>query len=248
MKNLKFLIPLLIISMSFLTCEEKQQTNSNTFQVQISVKAKNKKKTSTTSKEIKFDIPGIAQLTKNFYFILDASQSMDGDKIIIAKKAAKEFIKLVPKESNVGLFVFDENGETERIKLGPLDVQAFNKAVDNVPNSNWQNTPLGYSLSISIKKVVEQYKKQLGYGEYRIIVLTDGAATDEDIMKKECNNLISYGFIDLYTIGFQLPGVHDLKKYSTDYREANNLDELKKALVKTTAEAESFDDINLDEL
>jgi len=101
-------------------------------------------------------------------------------------------------------------------------------------------TPLGEALLASVDKIVEQYKKQLGYGTYRIIIITDGEQTGINL-RQPCNYLARHGFIGLYSIGLCMKSSHTLKKYSLSYRDANNYEELEQALVEATAESDVFD-------
>src|SRR5579872_569123 len=69
---------------------------------------------------------GQASLTRNFYFVFDGSGSMGencgGDrvsKIVGAKKALKQFMRIVPTNCDLGLFVFDVHGIREVVPLAP---------------------------------------------------------------------------------------------------------------------------------
>ena len=71
-------------------------------------------------------------MARNFYFIVDGSGSMAesltkqckgdkrfGSRIEGAKWAVEQFLPLVPRDVNLGLWVFDTNGNSERVSLGP---------------------------------------------------------------------------------------------------------------------------------
>jgi hypothetical protein len=189
---------------------------------------------------------GEASTASNYYFLFDMSGSMDescsGDrKIDGAKEAVARFMKNVPDDVNIGLMVFGTrtgDGYEEALPLGPDNKERFLDIINTLQPT--AQTPLGEALQAGVGKIVEQYKRQLGYGVYRIIVITDGEQTGIDL-KEPCKFLSRHGFIGLYSIGLCMKKSHRLKKYSLSYRDANNYEELEKALVEATAESEIFD-------
>ena len=111
-------------------------------------------------------------------------------------------------------------------------------------------TPLHNATNLGLVKLVEQYKKQLGYGEYRLIIVTDGMASNESLFKSALIRSIRYPFISIYGIGLCINGNHLLKTYSIAYYDAQNYEELGAALEETSAELNVFDpeSFNLDDL
>src|SRR5262245_8861029 len=86
-----------------------------------------------------------AALTRNFYFIFDGSGSMSdsltrqcrgdkrvGSRIEGAKWAIEQFLPLVPSDVNLGLWVFDAHGNSERVPLSPDARASFLVAVKKV--------------------------------------------------------------------------------------------------------------------
>ena len=189
---------------------------------------------------------GVASTTSNFYFLFDMSGSMDEEcsgkkKIDGAKDAVTRFMKNIPDDVNIGLMLFGTRstyGYDEALPIGPGNKEEFMKIINSLEPTG--KTPLGEALLASVDKIVEQYKKQLGYGIYRIIIITDGEQTGIDL-KQPCNYLAQHGFIGLYSIGLCMKSSHTLKKYSLSYRDANNYEELEQALVEATAESDVFD-------
>jgi uncharacterized protein YegL len=188
--------------------------------------------------------PGAVQsLQKNFYLVFDGSGSMEGDRIRSAKMAAVELVNKLPEEVAIGLYAFDADGEGERVPLGLNNRLAILKAIKNLNASG--GTPLGRACVQGTGTLVAKRAMQLGYGEFRLIVLTDGESSDSlTPFTRKMQRLLDQGeSIPLYTIGFQLAGDHALRKWSVFYQNAQNLEELKKALADATAELESFDPI-----
>ena len=175
---------------------------------------------------------------KNYYIIFDGSGSMKGEKIHIAKKALKEFIKSVPKEANVGLAAFDTKGNFERAPLGSSKEKII-AAIDKVVASG--HTPLGETTAIAYKKLEKQARKQLGYGEYNLVIITDGHATDKDTLNESINIILNDSPITVHTIGFKIGKDHILnQKGKIFYTQANNFKELSRSLKKVLAESVKF--------
>lgn len=195
---------------------------------------------------------GVASTASNFYFLFDMSGSMDENcsgkrKIDGAKEAVTRFMKNIPDDVNIGLMLFGTRSEEEYAEALPIASGNKDKFLEII-NSLQPNgkTPLGEALLASVDKIIEQYKKQLGYGTYRIIIITDGEQTGVDL-KQPCNYLAQHGFIGLYSIGLCMKSSHTLKRYSLSYRDANNYEELEHALVEATAESDVFDASLFDE-
>jgi len=189
---------------------------------------------------------GVASTASNFYFLFDMSGSMDEEcsgkkKIDGAKDAVTRFMKNIPDDVNIGLMLFGTQsgpGYYEALPIGSGNKDEFMNTINSLEPTG--RTPLGEALLASVDRIVEQYKKQLGYGIYRIIIITDGEQTGIDL-KQPCSYLAQHGFIGLYSIGLCMKSSHTLKKYSLSYRDANNYEELEQALVQATAESDVFD-------
>lgn len=189
-----------------------------------------------------------ASLIRNFYFIFDGSGSMadrpDGScvgdqdfstKVEGAKWAVREFVKKVPADVNLGLYVFDNNGQREVVSLGAGNHQKFLQEVDNIRAGG--GTPLAEGINYGTEHLIEQYKKQLGYGEYRLVVVTDGQASS---IPEASLNTIKHG-IPIYAIGLCIGNDHPLRQYALSYRAADSAEDLRRGLEQTLAELPSFD-------
>jgi Ca-activated chloride channel homolog len=247
MKKNKFLIiflALLAVGLVLTGCQQK--TSSSQAQ-------QNLQQVAAEKFEIPLDenLPGAKMdLSRNFVFLLDNSSSMGetipsgGDKGFStkmegAKWAIHEFMKQVPDSNvNLGLVIFGNSDDgIELIPLGSKNRKSFLKAVDDISAST--NTPLGEAIKYGVSKLVEQYKKQLGYGEYRLIVVTDGEANGSVSIETAALYAAKYN-IPIYTIGFGMSSDHSLKQYSVSYRTANSSADLAKGLEETLGEAASF--------
>ena len=191
-----------------------------------------------------------ASLTRNFYFIFDGSGSMSesltkqckgdkrfGSRLAGAKWAVEQFLPLVPHDVNLGLWVFDTNGNSERVALGPDRRSPVLVEVKKIRAGG--KTPLTESIEQGVNRLVQQRDQQLGYGEFRLVVVTDGEATGRPLPQA-----VAYARerrIPIYTIGLCLSTDHTLRKSSVSYRPADSIEALKLGLEETLAETNIFD-------
>ena len=242
------LVGLLLCLLLFAGCGDSQPkqkkqiaTSKAPAQTAPPAKAAPKSRVEVKLTDIALDDPsGKASLTRNFYFIFDGSGSMREDldnkvKLEGAQGAVRAFLTKIPDDDNIGLYVFDSQGAREAVPLGSGNRPVFMEAINNVQAAG--GTPLAEAIRFGTKKLVEQYKRQLGYGEFRLVVVTDGLA-------KEIPSAARYaqGFrIPIYAIGLGIEGDHPLRAHAVSYREANKFDDLERALEETLAELPSFD-------
>jgi Ca-activated chloride channel family protein len=177
-------------------------------------------------------------LKKNYYLILDGSGSMSGEKMDTAKAALSRFVEQVPQNANLGLLVFDDRGLSERAELGAPRQQILDQ-IQRVNAAKY--TPLRSALEIAYDKITKQGARQLGYGEYNIVVVTDGEASDGEEPDRIVNTILSNSPVVIHTIGFQIGPYHSLNQPGRIYyKQADNFEELSKGLDEVLAELESF--------
>ncbi len=187
-------------------------------------------------------------LARNFYFIIDGSGSMDsepggacrgdqsfGSKLDGAQWAVREFLTKVPEDVHLGLYVFDHEGRQEVVPLGAGNREAFLGAINNIRSGG--GTPLAASITYGAERLVEQYKRQLGYGDYRLVVVTDGRA---DKIPDAARYAANFG-MPIYAIGLCIDEDHPLRRYAVSYRAADSFADLAEGLEQTLAELEAFD-------
>lgn len=184
----------------------------------------------------------------NYYVVLDGSGSMqerecsgDKNKIKAAIAALYKFVDSVPAEANLGLAAFDTQGTSERVPLGVNNRDAVRRALDQVRAEG--GTPLRSAIELGYRKLLEQGRQQLGYGEYHLVVVTDGVpdpsnqdptAAVQDILAKTP--------VVLHTIGFCLGEDHVLNQAGRSfYAAAQSPEELQQGLGSVLAEAPTFD-------
>ena len=181
----------------------------------------------------------------NIVVILDASGSMQdkfsGDrtksKMEAAKAALQEVLSKIPGDTHIGLLVFSgANIRNEWIyPLGPKDTQKLTAAI-HLPQPGG-NTPLGKYIRIGANRLLEQREKQYNYGNYRLLVVTDGEASDADKVKHYTPEILNRQ-IRVDVIGVDMKTDHMLAKVVDSYRKADNPGELVAAVSQILAETD----------
>lgn len=259
-KNFIRLLILLTITgiIASMFCTKKRQQEQQQAATPIPNNVEPAEQTAPTSDLATSDL-GQISLARNFYFIFDGSGSMrdplsrdcGGDrsfkrKLDGAKWAVAEFLKKVPEEVNLGLYVFDENhtreSECNVLPLGSNNMAAFLQAINEVEAGG--GTPLARAIQFGADILAEQKQKQLGYGEFRLVVVTDGLADDIP----EAAEFATEKEIPIYAIGLCIQEDHPLRQYAVSYRAANSFEDLAKALEATVSETEFYDAKAFEEL
>ncbi len=190
---------------------------------------------------------GTTALTmKNYYVIFDGSRSMlnarcaDGsNKAAVAKKVLKTFVDAVPAQTNLGLLAFDRAGISERIPLAVGNREPFKLALEAIQPDG--GTPLKDAMALGFRILHQQAARQRGYGEYTLLVVTDGEASSGQAPAPVVDHILAFSPIVIETIGFCIGNQHSLNQPGrTVYKSANNEAELLQGLEDVLAEAESF--------
>lgn len=196
--------------------------------------------------------------TRNFIVVLDNSGSMENalsrddiqalrdqgvtnvrNRIEGARWALERFFRSVPEGDNIGLWVFKDSNDGLRqlVPLGTGNRDALLGALRTVQAKT--GTPLGDAIYEGAEIALAQYKKQLGYGEYRLLVVTDGeqsAGPGARSLAQGVEHAKKLG-VPIYTIGFTVGGDHALKRDSYFYRSASGAKALDEALQEVFVEA-----------
>jgi len=186
-------------------------------------------------------------LASNYYVVLDGSGSMKRtgcsgsvSKLNAARTALASFAQSVPADANLGLSVFDAAGFSERLPLGPVDRAKFTAAVNQVRADG--GTPLKAAVDAAYRLLLEQARLQLGYGEYHLVIVTDGQASDGQDPTVKVNDVLARSPVMFHTIGFCIDENHSLNQRGrTSYRTADDVEALRRGLEAVLAEAPSFD-------
>lgn len=179
-------------------------------------------------------------LNKNYVIVFDGSGSMGGERLKIAKQAAKAFTQKVTNDDLIGLVVFDYNDTGVRVPLSLNNKQTFNQAIDNINDGG--GTPLESALNYAYVMMQQQGAKQRGYGEYHIVVITDGEASMGEDPRDIVRHIAQHSPINIHSIGFQFEGDHSLnQKEYTSYYQADDYNGLISSFSNILAESTDFD-------
>lgn len=181
---------------------------------------------------------------KNVVIVLDASGSMksrmSGTSVVkmdAAKQALLKVLKTVPDDTQIGVLVFSagnlKKDEEWIYPLGPRDDARLQAAI-NRPQP-YGKTPLGAYIKKGADRLLEERTKQMGYGTYRLLVVTDGQASDSDYMRRNVPEVIARG-ITMDVIGVDMRSNHMLATQAHSYRAANNPQELERAIAEVFVE------------
>jgi hypothetical protein len=187
-------------------------------------------------------------IAKNYYLVLDASGSMMDDscetgnsnKMASAIDALSHFTAQLPQDANFGLAVFLDGELQELLPLGKNNRNDVVELVSRiVPNGG---TPLDHAVDFGYQKLLAQGKRQQGYGEYNLVIVTDGLASSGHDPQRAVTLMLSEAPVALHTIGFCIEENHSLNQTGlTVYRSANDPESLKQGLVEVLAESPEFD-------
>lgn len=188
-------------------------------------------------------------LADNYYLVVDFSSSMneracnsDESKADVVKRVLPEFILSIPSQTNIGLLVFDNEGVKERVPIDSVQKNRKNifEFIKNAKPSN--GTPLSTAVQKGYEKLVEQARRQHGYGRYRLVIITDGEANMGYNPKNQVDYISTNSPVIIDTIGFCIGKKHSLNQPGkTIYREASSPEALRAGLKEVLAEAPNFD-------
>lgn len=189
-----------------------------------------------------------AMTRANYYLILDGSGSMNDEqcsegrrKIEVAVDAISAFAQALPAQSNFGLAAFVNGKNHELAALGP-NHQAGMSLLQKVRPSG--NTPLYSAVQFGYQRLTAQAQRQLGYGEYHLLVVTDGMHSKGEDPTPMVGQVIANSPVVIHTIGFCISDDHSLNQPGrTYYRSATDPASLQQGLEAVLAEAPDF---NLD--
>ncbi|MBC8394951.1 MAG: VWA domain-containing protein [Deltaproteobacteria bacterium] len=183
---------------------------------------------------------------RNYILIFDGSGSMRDSKcsggrqkIEVAKEAVVEWSKTVPGDANLGLISF-HGGGWSHLPLSTGQRQDFIRTVQGIAPGG--GTPLSRAFGFTYEVFTKQAQRQLGYGEYTLVVVTDGIANSADLLSKYVNFILARTPISIYSIGFCIGPKHSLNQPGrTTYKAADNPAQLRESLREVLAESETFD-------
>ena len=172
--------------------------------------------------------------------VLDDSGSMNErmtggvPRIDAAKNAISVILKQFPVGTKLGLLLL--NGERAKqhwaIPLGELSVQQAIRRVESVIADG--GTPLGERMRDGADALLQLREKQM-YGNYRLLIVTDGEANDAKLLYQYLPDVLCRGLI-VDAIGVDMKKDHTLATRVHSYRRADDAQALSKAVQEVFAE------------
>ncbi len=184
----------------------------------------------------------------NVVILLDASGSMSQPmgsnsamkRIGAAKTALKKVLTQIPESTHVGLLVFSKSVPKQWVyPLAARDDAKLVAAIDSMRPGG--PTPLGAYMKTAADQLLEARKGQYGYGSYRMLVVTDGEASDEHLVKAFTPEIVARG-ITMDVIGVDMKAKHTLANKAHSYRRADDPAALEQAISEVFAEVSASGD------
>ena len=186
----------------------------------------------------------VDRLKVNYYVILDGSARMSRSecsggrsKMVDAVEALSSFVDSAPQGVNIGVSVLNDNRIMELLSLqsdGDLNTTMLSHMVPGGA------TPLRSAIHYAYKELISQGEHQLGYGEYHLVVISGGMATEGEDPAAVARLILSESPVNLHTIGFCSGAGHSLDQPGfISFHTVDNLAALKQGLNEVLAEAPS---------
>ncbi len=184
---------------------------------------------------------------QNVVVVLDDSGSMDDrmrrsreKKIDSAKQALEAVLEQLPADARVGVLLLNGtvNGSPWAVPMGPVNIGDVRQALRRVRAVG--GTPLGAFVKDGADALLELRERQ-HYGEYRLLIVTDGEATDPERLDRYLPDILSRG-LTVDVIGVDMKSDHSLATQVNSYRRADDPQSLEVAIREVFAETSDQDD------
>jgi uncharacterized protein YegL len=182
--------------------------------------------------------------------VLDDSGSMkekmvNGQKresrMAVAKQALNSVVNQLDAKTQLGVLLLN-GAKREKgwlVPLGQLDKSETLMRIGSIQADG--GTPLGSSLKRATDSLME-LRQRFPFSQFRLLVVTDGEATDPKLLKQHLPYIVSRG-ISVDVIGVDMAKDHSLATRTHSYRRANDAEALQKALKEVLAESASDSDV-----
>ena len=177
----------------------------------------------------------VANAELNVVVLLDDSGSMQDSmrgtsvrKIDAAKSALMKVLQQVPPDANVGVLVLNGLGGAGEwiIELGPMHSRDVSQAVNRIMARG--GTPLGEFMRESANALLQLRDRQK-YGDYRLLIVTDGEANDGYIVDAVLPRILQKNIV-VDVIGVDMQRNHSLATRVDSYRRADDPESLTLAI------------------
>jgi von Willebrand factor type A domain len=185
----------------------------------------------------------------NVVIVLDDSGSMKDRmrtsqgrvaKIDAAKQAISKVLDALPSDTQLGVMLLNGSQQNGHwlIPLGPINVAQAKQKIQSIRADG--GTPLGEKVQFGMDELL-RLRAKLTYGTYRLLVVTDGEATDSDRLNRVLPGVLSRG-IAVDVIGVDMAKQHSLATQVHSYRRADDAASFEKAVSDILAESSATND------
>lgn len=173
--------------------------------------------------------------------ILDDSGSMEGGRLEAAKAGITEVVAKLDDDDRVGVIGIN-TGQIVAMTEARWARGELAGALPNVPAAG--GTMLGATVRTAYQALEQEAARHRGFGRYRILVATDGAAGDGETLVEAVSEIVANTPIDVTTIGIGLGVGHVLNIPGfTRYVAVDRLEDLATAMRVAAAEQPAFEPI-----
>ena len=170
--------------------------------------------------------------------VVDDSGSMEdrmrsGERRIdAAKRALQVVLEKLPEDAQVGVLALNQGWV---IPLGKLDRSKTSGQIRRLRANG--GTLLGENLKYAADELLKVRDDQV-YGDYRLLVVTDGEANDQKLLDFVLPDIMCRGLV-VDVIGVDMQSDHSLAKEVHNYRRADDAASLETAIAESLAESDN---------
>lgn len=155
-------------------------------------------------------------------------------KIDAAKQALNVVLEKLPDGSKLGVLALNAGW---LMPLQDLDRGKLQNSIQQLKARG--STPLGARMSEACDELLKLRTKEI-YGDYRLLVVSDGEAGDQALLNHVLPDIMSRGFaVDV--VGVDMVSDHSLATRVHNYRRADDPGALEEAIATSLAESNSDD-------
>lgn len=152
-------------------------------------------------------------------------------KMAAAKESLSVVLDKLPSDAEVGVLALNRGW---LIPLQPLDRKQTQNQINQLRASG--GTPLGMRMKEATEELLQLRAKD-PYGDYRLLVVTDGEASDQNVLSAVLPDIMSRNLL-VDVIGVDMKSEHSLATQVSNYRRADDPGSLEQAIAESLAESD----------
>ena len=157
-------------------------------------------------------------------------------RIDAAKQALNSVLSQLPPETQVGVLALNTRlrGDSWIVPVGPIGTSDWKPRIANIRADG--GTMLGQFSKVAADELLK-LRSANRYGTYRLLIVTDGEATDAAVLTSYLPDILSRG-ITMDVIGVSMASEHSLAQLAHSYRSADDAESLTQAISTVFAETQ----------